>query len=141
MTQQKGEVGKQLLEQSPAHKQLFAPSPPGCPGNVLENSCGFLTVLVGGAEVTSAEVASAEVTFCSLELSWKSTWGKEVLNLACNAVSVTAPNPLALGSFQVMFYFNLEFETCPLSDGLKLRNKTCDPSSCFPCALKYHYCK
>lgn len=78
MTQQKGEVGKQLLEQSLTHKQLFAPSPPGCPGNVFESNCGFLTVLVGGAEVTSTEV-----TFCSLELSWKSTWGKEVLNCVC----------------------------------------------------------
>lgn len=109
MTQQKEEVGKQLLEQSPPHKQLFAPCPPDCLGNGLENSCGFLTVLVGGAGVTSTEV-----TFCSLELPWKSTWGKEILNLACNAVFVQHQNPLALGAFQVMLYFNLEFEIGPV---------------------------
>lgn len=104
MTQQKGEVGKQLLEQSPPHKQLFAPSPPACPGDVFEESCAFLTVLVGGAQVTRTEV-----TFCSLKLSWKSMWGKEILNLACNAVFVQHQTLWIW--VQVMFYFNLEFET------------------------------
>lgn len=58
VTQQKGEVGKQLLEQSPPDKQLFAPSPPACPGEELEGGSGFLSELLGGAQEQKSPFAA-----------------------------------------------------------------------------------